>query len=432
VEVNTSLWDKKDHIVIAVSTGIDSMCLLHSLIYDLSHTYARISCLHINHGLREASQQEEEFIRHFCAQHEVPCYVKHLDLSELVQQGRSIQADARQQRYTWFDKMMQQLEADVLLTAHHLNDQLETIFYRIFTGRSTRSSLGMDDMSWRGHYKLCRPLLNTYKSYIHSYQQLHQVPYYEDASNSDNKYARNDIRNRLLPSIDDNVDLDTAQLLKLKAWHDIQLQHTRQRVNEFTQHEVAINTARTRIQFSRNAFNQLDNITKMVLLDQLFESIHLRVSLSEKNYEEWFEQINSRVAQIEITLSETWIIQIAYDKFIIMAKKETPALKAQVVTQPGTYYFGKYVITIHAQNACWEWPLTIRTRRNGDKIKMNGREGHKKVSRLFIDNKVSNDERENMPLIEDQQHTIIAVGHLYIKTNYKNNIDIKKLEMNDK
>ena len=432
MEVNTSLLDEKDHIVIAVSTGIDSMCLLHRLLHELSHTYARISCLHINHGLREASQQEEVFIRNFCAQHDVPCYVKHLDLSGLVKQGKSIQADARQQRYAWFDEMMQQLEADVLLTAHHLNDQLETIFYRIFTGRSTRSSLGMDNVSWREHYKLCRPLLNTYKSDIHTYQQSHQIPYYEDVSNSDNKYARNDIRNRLLLSIDDNADLDTAQLLKLKAWHDIQLQYTRQRVDEFIQHEVATNVDRTHMQFSRDAFNQLDNITKMILLDQLFESIHLWNSFSEKNYEEWFEQINSRVAQIEITLSETWIIQIAYDKFIIMAKKEAPVLKEQVVTQPGTYRFGDYVIIIHAQNACWEWPLTIRTRRNGDKIKMNGREGHKKVSRLFIDNKVSNDERSQMPLIEDQQHTIIAVGHLYIKSNYKDNIEIKKLEMNDK
>lgn len=128
MEVNTSLWDEKDHIVIAVSTGIDSMCLLHRLLHELSHTYARISCLHINHGLREASQQEEVFIRDFCAQHNVPCYVKRLDLSGLVQQGKSIQADARQQRYAWFDEMMQQLEADALLTAHHLNDQLETIF----------------------------------------------------------------------------------------------------------------------------------------------------------------------------------------------------------------------------------------------------------------------------------------------------------------
>lgn len=140
----------------------------------------------------------------------------------------------------------------------------------------------MDNVSWRDHYKLCRPLLNTYKADIHSYQQSHQVPYYEDASNSDNKYARNDIRNRLLPSIDDNADLDSAQLLKLKAWHDIQLQHTRQRVNEFIQQEVAINTDRTHMQFSRDAFNQLDNITKMVLLDQLFESIDLWNSFSEK------------------------------------------------------------------------------------------------------------------------------------------------------
>ena len=152
MKVKTSLWKKTDHLAVAVSTGIDSMCLLYKLLNDLSHSYQSITCLHVNHGLRDASVEEERFIKQFCKQHQIPCYVKQLDLSKIVEKGKSIQSEARDLRYQWFDEMMSKINADVLLTAHHLNDQLETIFYRVFTGRSTRNSLGMNECTERNHY----------------------------------------------------------------------------------------------------------------------------------------------------------------------------------------------------------------------------------------------------------------------------------------
>ena len=80
-------------------------------------------------------------------------------------------SDARQLRYEWFDEMMKRLDADVLLT-HHLDDRLETIFYRLFTGRSTRSTLGIDVQSIRNHYTICRPLLEVSKEDIRDYRQI--------------------------------------------------------------------------------------------------------------------------------------------------------------------------------------------------------------------------------------------------------------------
>lgn len=117
------------------------------------------------------------------------------------------------------------------LQRHHLDDRLETIFYRLFTGRSTRSTLGIDVQSIRNHYTICRPLLEVSKEDIRDYQRQISSSYYEDSSNSDNKYVRNDIRNRLLPAINQNADLDSMHLLKLKHWHDIQLQENRKKPN---------------------------------------------------------------------------------------------------------------------------------------------------------------------------------------------------------
>lgn len=71
-------------------------------------------------------------------QHQIPCYVKQLDLSKIVEKGKSIQSEARDLRYQWFDEMMSKINADVLLTAHHLNDQLETIFIAFYWSINTQ------------------------------------------------------------------------------------------------------------------------------------------------------------------------------------------------------------------------------------------------------------------------------------------------------
>ena len=429
MEVKTSLWKKTDHLAIAVSTGIDSMCLLYKLLNDLSHSYQSVTCLHVNHGLRDASIKEETFIKQFCKKYRIPCYVKHLDLSETVAKGKSIQSEARELRYQWFDEMMRKINADVLLTAHHLNDQLETIFYRIFTGRSTRNSLGMSECTERDYYYICRPLIETYKNDIKHYQMIRHVPFYEDESNHHNKYARNDIRNRLIPAINKNKDFNVEQLLKLKKWHDMQLQLTQQRMDIFIKRNVEICLHEERIQLSRESFNQLDEISKTILLDRLFEMLHLNKSFSEKSYSEWFEQIESKQSQIKIPLTEKWIIQIAYDKFIIMAHCDQSLLDEQIVAHPHTYQFGNYVITIHPNDndEAIDWPLTIRTRRDGDKFKLNGSHGHKKVSRLFIDKKIDSIERTQIPIVLDAKQRVIAIGQLYVTANFKNIIDIKKI-----
>lgn len=125
-------WKADDHIVIAVSTGIDSMVLLHRLLHQYQTTYKQLSVLHVHHGLRRGSDEEAEFVTRYCEQYGIPIYVKRLHLQPIVEAGRSIQSDARAARYRWFEDMMHQLKGDVLMTAHHFDDLLETVFYRIF------------------------------------------------------------------------------------------------------------------------------------------------------------------------------------------------------------------------------------------------------------------------------------------------------------
>ncbi|EGQ2714416.1 TPA: tRNA lysidine(34) synthetase TilS [Staphylococcus pseudintermedius] len=416
-------WKATDHIVVAVSTGIDSMVLLHQLLYDETLTYRQLTCLHVHHGLREASEQEATFIQHYCEQHDIPFYMKRLDLSDVVAEGRSIQNDAREMRYQWFDTMMHQLDADGLLTAHHEDDQVETIFYRLFTGKSTRSSLGMSTIEARNGYRLYRPLLNTSKHVIRAYQQQHDVPYFEDTSNASNTYVRNDIRNRILPQIDENAQLKSQQLLKLKAWYDEAFMLMQHEVDNFIERFVTTNAHSFTV--SRYAFNALTYHVKILTLDTLLHQFEDTVTISERAYADWLQKLAGPVAQTQLMHTNQWHADIVYDKLVIMApmQKSLDTYTIQV-TEAGTYRFGCYDVQITDMTDLPGSKLCIRSRQTGDRIARHDGH-HKKVSRLMIDAKVPAYLRAQIPIIETTHGDILAVGTLYIQQHYQGVIKIQ-------
>lgn len=421
MNIYTAGWSENDHLALAVSTGIDSMVLLHMLTTQYQHTYRQLTVLHVNHGIRTASVKEAAFLERYCQQHHIPLRIHELDLSALTNKGKSIQHEARQQRYAWFESEMKALGATVLLTAHHLDDQLETIFYRLMTGRSTRSRLGMSEVEERSGYRLVRPLLNHDKNEIKTYQAQHQVSYYEDASNQDNHYVRNDIRNRILPAINENDHLDTAHLLKLKAWHDEQFELLHQAAEKFIKRYVEQNDEM--IQIDRKAFNESTHSLKTILLDQLLEGYVTGAPISEQAYQEWFAQIENSQSQAVIYATDKWNIQIVYDKFIIMGctKNETTP---QRITQPGYYDYGTYRIIVHDDIEGSDFPMVIRSRQSGDRFVLPNKEGRQKVNRLMINRKVPKFERERLPILLNKQGEIIAVGTLYTAADYEGKLEI--------
>lgn len=399
------------------------MVLLHQLLHDETLTYRQLTCLHVHHGLREASEQEATFIQHYCEQHDIPFYMKRLDLSDVVAEGRSIQNDAREMRYQWFDTMMHQLDADGLLTAHHEDDQVETIFYRLFTGKSTRSSLGMSTIEARNGYRLYRPLLNTSKHVIRAYQQQHDVPYFEDTSNASNTYVRNDIRNRILPQIDENAQLKSQQLLKLKAWYDEAFMLMQHEVDNFIERFVTTNAHSFTV--SRYAFNALTYHVKILTLDTLLHQFEDTVTISERAYADWLQKLAGPVAQTQLMHTNQWHADIVYDKLVIMApmQKSLDTYTIQV-TEAGTYRFGCYDVQITDMTDLPGSKLCIRSRQPGDRIARHDGH-HKKVSRLMIDAKVPAYLRAQIPIIETTHGDILAVGTLYIQQHYQGVIKIQ-------
>nr|WP_263314344.1 tRNA lysidine(34) synthetase TilS [Mammaliicoccus sp. Marseille-Q6498] len=409
-------WKENDNLALAVSTGIDSMTLLHLLNTTYKHTYQNLICLHVNHGLRPESKDEAEFIEKFCFEHDIKVYIKTLDLSDFVNQNKSIQDVSRTMRYEWFDEMMQETNSDILITAHHKDDQKETIAYRLLTGRIGRSSLGIEPVQKKNTYLIVRPFLKIPKAALMEYQQAFKVHYFEDASNKDTKYTRNYIRNKILPVINQREDLSADHLLSLNHW----MNEARDLVDE--QAEIFIHNnvvGNDKAILDRKLFNQLNSIVKVRVLDRLMDT-YIHHQFSMKAYQEWFEIFNNYSKQSIIPVSDDWQFVVAYDKLLLCEDIEFN-VNSTYIKSNEQHLFGNWFI--ETKNI--ESPLFVRTRMSGDRIQFynRGNKHHKKVNRIMIDNKMEIHKRENCPILVYNHH-IIAVGDIWIDSNFKNALTI--------
>ncbi|EJF54242.1 tRNA(Ile)-lysidine synthetase [Saprospira grandis DSM 2844] len=186
----------EDRLVLGISGGLDSMVLAHLL---MSWAQPQV-WVHFNYQLRATAQEEADFLAQLAQEKDIPFYTKTYDLGqELAQQGGNLQARARSLRYQYFEEVRQQVGAKYILTAHHLDDLLETFFLQQLRGGGLGSMQGI--LPKDEQRKLCRPLLSAPKSALKSYALAQNIVWKEDQSNQEVKYKRNFLRNRVLPEI---------------------------------------------------------------------------------------------------------------------------------------------------------------------------------------------------------------------------------------
>ena len=187
--------DSKQRVLLAISGGIDSMVML----YLFRAANIPIGVAHVNFRLREkASNEDALFVKNSCEKEGIKFYTTEFDTA-IIATGRkqSIQLVARDLRYEWLEKIREDQQYDFIATAHHLNDSIETAFYNFAKGTGIRGLMGIP--STRGN--IIRPLLFASKEQIEKYAASFEIPYREDASNASDKYARNLIRHKVIPTL---------------------------------------------------------------------------------------------------------------------------------------------------------------------------------------------------------------------------------------
>jgi len=197
--INRTLLQKGDRILVALSGGADSVCLLHALCALRPELELTVAAAHYIHGIRpEAAAAELALVRALCARLDVPLTVGRGDVPAYAARNRmGLEEAARTLRYAFLYETLDALGFDKLATAHNLSDNAETVLLDLTRGAGLRGFAGIPEQD----EKLIRPLLRTGRAEIEAYDSANDLPYVIDGSNGDTVYSRNRIRKNVLPEL---------------------------------------------------------------------------------------------------------------------------------------------------------------------------------------------------------------------------------------
>ena len=194
-----NLIEKGDSIVIGVSGGPDSICLLNILNELKEELNFKIYVAHINHLIRKEADEETEYVKSLCKNIGVECFTKKIDVVKIAKESKMGTEEAgRKIRYDFFEKVLKNTDSNKIATAHNNNDKVETIIMNILRGSGISGLKGIEAIR---DQKYIRPLINTDRESIEKYCEENNLEPKIDETNKENIYTRNKVRNVVIPYI---------------------------------------------------------------------------------------------------------------------------------------------------------------------------------------------------------------------------------------
>ncbi len=430
------LWDSRDTVVVAVSGGPDSMALLH-LLHSMSRESSRLKsvhAVHINHGLRgRESDEDETYVHKFCQLHGIPLAVEHVDVRGYRQEsGLGIQEAARRLRYQVLERIAAELNAGIVATAHHADDQMETILMRLIRGTGPEGLQGIPVKRRQGEIVIIRPLLTCYKNELEQYCNENQIHPRSDSSNESDKYTRNRIRHRIIPLLREMNPRVGEAFLQLRQivesendWMDnLARDLLKEVILEKDQHKIIIQ----RDLFQKYELPLQRRICKLIL-SCLFENESGEWTFAL--IQDVLKVIHSSSPSAYHLLPGGGEIRRRYDHVLFLREsgKKVIAPFRYELKIPGVTYIPELDLTISAKitdelprmengkghRAVFDLdalnvPLMVRTREQGDRIELMHAKGSQKLQDVMINQKIPKDERDLFPVITMENKVIWIPG----------------------
>ena len=396
-------FNRHKKILVAVSGGADSMSLLHFLYNHQKDLDIQLGIAHVNHKQRQESEHEEAYLRHWAEEHKVPFHYSAFS-------GKFSENAARTFRYEFFKRVMKDYDYSALVTAHHADDQSETIFMRLLRGSRLRHLTGISAIRPFGTGQIIRPFLHLTKA------QLPVTFHFEDRSNTSLAYLRNRIRLSYLPTLSQENPKIKEHLCLLAE--EIGLME--QALGELTK-DISITDL--------SVFQQQSDAVQLFLLQNYLDSFpDLQLSKG---------QFNQLISYLRKNASGKMPLKNGYElvktqTYFLIRKEASISLSPPCLLEFGkSVEFEDYTLTFSEFNdvsntdaiSIWsDAPIVIRHRKEGDKIDLGSH--HKKLRRLFIDNKILEKDRQKAIVGEQDGHIIFlyVAGRLYLKKRPENAI----------
>ena len=414
------LWQKNDKIALGLSGGVDSIALFHLLVTKYKESYKELVAFHINHGLREQSYEEAEFVENFVKNYNVKFYKKELNMKDLVRDSHtSEEMLARKLRYEAFEEMSS-LEGGVkLITAHHKNDQVENILIRLLSGRSMDYNLMIEEKMTIGKLAVYRPLLNVLKIDLEQYADKNDLKYYVDSTNFDTDYTRNNIRHNIVPLLNDVNAASFDNLINFSSYYQNINTELKNKVLE-AKNDYVISLEEDKVKLDKERLLKNTKEEIYFLLRNILANNFCIFDVKQKALFTIIEDLKNRNNNKSYDLKNNLKIIIEYNSiYIHKIEKKCYNDKIELIidevdiNKVYTFHQSNFLITTTNNSSevgfnKEDLPLKVTTKRYGDRIQRG--KVSKKLSRIFIDEKIPKELRDKLPVIRNKDGVLGVLG----------------------
>ncbi len=401
-------------IVAAVSGGPDSVALLYILHEIAGELPLTLSAAFFDHGIRPAAARERRLVEKHCRSLQIPLVAGAGDVpAEARGRGTGLEEAARIARYRFLEETAKRWRADAVALGHTRDDQVETVLHRIIRGTGWRGITGIPPR--RGIF--IRPLLGCSRDELRTYLRGRGLRYAIDSSNRDNKLLRNRIRNRLLPylrrhfnpSIDESL-IRMAENLD-EGWEALERTVAR---------HIPSKSSGSEVRLPLESIQRLGDFEIYLLIDTILRDRFGIIQDMEKSHYDSAKKLLRYGRSGSKVIFPHGIECLRDQRELRLTRGSEPHRPTEEIVVPGsgTYPLPPWKLSVRiepvappiaavtssareAYCAGVRFPLRIRARRDGDRIRPFGMRGSKKLSDLFIDRKIPLNERDTIPVFED-------------------------------
>ena len=424
-----------ERVIVAVSGGPDSVCLLEILFQLREILNVCLIVAHLDHGLRPGEDEREtEFVEKLARR--LGLAFTHERAEQLANaHGASLEERAREIRYRFFERVLNEHHAQRVALGHHMNDQAETVFMNILRGTGSAGLSGMPPVR---ENRYIRPLIRTTRDGVLAYVKEKGLSCMMDSSNLEKKYLRNRIRLELMPSLLTYQPRIIEHLDDLAFLCREENRFMEQEAEKCLQGMISSSSDRT-LDISLDAFTGLPSPLQYRVIRGAIKRAKGNLRRVDFGHiRSIIELIDNRKPQVGINLPDHVVVKKIYDRLRFSCAEEMQTADfSYSIKGAGMVHIEEVNMTIdceelsregfsghsHTDWQCFldldalRWPLKVRNFRAGDKFMPLGLNGFKKLKDLFIEQRIPHEERKRIPILESRGYIAwvcgIRIDHRY-------------------
>ncbi|MEG1846887.1 MAG: tRNA lysidine(34) synthetase TilS [Lachnospiraceae bacterium] len=443
-----------DHIIVGVSGGADSVCLLFVLQELQSNIPFTIHVVHVNHGIRAEAGADAAYVEKLCETYHLPFYLIEEDVPALADTLHlSTEEAGRKVRYEAFERILAQVGHGKIAVAHHQNDRAETVLFHLFRGSGVRGMAGIMPV----HEHVIRPLLCVTRSQIETYLTNIHTPYCDDKTNAEDTYTRNKIRHQIVPYVEENICSHAIE-------HIVEAAETLEEVERLLQklslqaYATCVTTSSPppttpppttppptttspTLRIAITPMLTLDTIIQQYLIMHCVEQVAgSKQDITSVHIKQILSLLTKQVGK-QVSLPYHCIARREYESVAIYTIPEDEPVREETegyILLPNTVYeipglgmiktrlWEKCGNEIIPENTYTKWfdydkieeSVILRTRKKGDYLTIDESNHKKSLKQYMIDSKIPQAIRQKTYMIADGPHILWVIGYR-ISQQYK-------------